>query len=448
MDYDKIEIIKDVVEKGKSKNAAAVKLSRSLRSINRMIKLYKEKGPNALVHGNRGRKPVNTVDHSLIFSLYETKYYDFTMTHFSEILKERESIQVSEATIRNIFKENDTLSVRARRKTKRALKKKLTLQAHLSVKQKDQLIQLETEDFTGTVHPTQPRCKYFGEELQLDASEHLWFGNSKTHLHLSIDDATGRLLGGCFDKQETLHGYYSVLKQILTEHGIPIKFKTDKRTIFEYKSKKMKDTSDDTFTQFSHACHTLGIEVEAKSVPEFKPRVERSFGTLQWRLPQEMRLAGVSTLDEANRFLNSYISKFNQQFAIMDGIPSCFEKQPTKDQIDQCLVTFTKRTVTNGHDIVINHKHYALFNAHNEHKFLRPKTKITVITMMNKSMFVLHNENLFALEEIPERQTVSESVDFIEPLPVSKQRKVIPPFDHPWKISDARFFKSFNYSTP
>ena len=445
MDYDKIAIIKDVVKNGKSKNAAAVKLSRSSRTINRMVKSYKEKGEAGLIHGNRGREPANKLDHSLIFEHYQKTYYDFTMIHFSEMLKERENISVSEATIRNIFTENDELSIKARRKTKQALKKKLATMKKLSLKQKDQLIQLETEEFTGTVHPTQPRCKYFGEELQLDASNHVWFGNTKTQLHLAIDDATGRIVAAHFDTQETLYGYYSVLRQILTEQGIPVKFKTDRRTVFEYKSKKMKDMSEDTFTQFSHACHTLGIELEAKSVPEFKPRVERSFGTLQWRLPQEMRIAGVSTLDEANMFLHHYISKFNQQFAIMDGIPSCFEMQPSKDQIDQTLVTFAKRTISNGHDIAINCKRYALYDSLNQQKFLRPKTKVSVITMMDKSMFVLHNEKLFALEEIPERQSVSKSVDFVERMPVVKAKKHIPAFDHPWRISNHNFFKNYDY---
>lgn len=64
MDDEKIDIIKDVVEKGKSKNAAAVKLSRSPRSINRMIKVYKEKGEAGLIHGNKGRIPVNKLDHT------------------------------------------------------------------------------------------------------------------------------------------------------------------------------------------------------------------------------------------------------------------------------------------------------------------------------------------------------------------------------------------------
>lgn len=60
-----------------------------------------------------------------------------------------------------------------------------------------------------------------------------------------------------------------VLLQILTTYGIPIKIKTDRRTIFEYINKKSKDMSEDTFTQFAHACNRLGIELEARSTPEF-----------------------------------------------------------------------------------------------------------------------------------------------------------------------------------
>ena len=76
----------------------------------------------------------------------------------------------------------------------------------------------------------------------MDASEHIWFGDTKCHLHLAIDDAAGIILGGYFDEQETLKGYYKVLYQILTNHGIPYRFLTDRRTVFEYKLKKHPPT--------------------------------------------------------------------------------------------------------------------------------------------------------------------------------------------------------------
>lgn len=69
-------------------------------------------------------------------------------------------------------------------------------------------------------HSRRPRCAYFGEMLQMDASIHLWFGESKTQLHVAIDDATGAIVGAYFDEQETLKGYYNVFHQVLTEYGI------------------------------------------------------------------------------------------------------------------------------------------------------------------------------------------------------------------------------------
>lgn len=76
---------------------------------------------------------------------------------------------------------------------------------------------IETEPYVRTTHPTQPRSKYFGEELQMDASQHVWFGSTKTHLHTAIDDATGMIVAGWFDTQETRNGYYQITKQFLTQ---------------------------------------------------------------------------------------------------------------------------------------------------------------------------------------------------------------------------------------
>ncbi len=108
----------------------------------------------------------------------------------------------------------------------------------------------------------------------MDASPHIWFGNEVTHLHLAIDDATGKIVGGYFDTQETLNTYYHVLYQILVTYGIPYQFLTDRRTVFEYKRKNVSSDEKDTYTQFSYACSQLGIDIESSSVPQAKGRVE------------------------------------------------------------------------------------------------------------------------------------------------------------------------------
>lgn len=86
-------------------------------------------------------------------------------------------------------------------------------------------------------YPRRPRAKYAGELIQMDASLFVWFGAKKTTLHVAIDDATGRIVGTWFDKEETLNGYYHVFSQILHFYGIPYKFLTDRRTVFTLKRK-------------------------------------------------------------------------------------------------------------------------------------------------------------------------------------------------------------------
>ena len=109
----------------------------------------------------------------------------------------------------------------------------------------------------------------------------MWFGGVKTCLHLAIDKATSTIVGAWFDKHETLNGYYHIFYQILTKYGIPYKFLTDNRTVFNYMSlNPNKRTIDkDVLTQYWYACKQLGIELETTSVSQAKGLIERTNGT-------------------------------------------------------------------------------------------------------------------------------------------------------------------------
>jgi transposase len=377
MDRNKLEIIQQVVEGRQSVQWAAAKLRKSEKTIKRYVRRLKKDPVDNLIHKNRGKVPVNKIDHEEIWNLYLNKYYGINISFFCEKLEEIEGIKVSEGIVRLIFREHDEFSVKAWHRTKNELKKRLRELNKLTKFQKETLVQLETEPYVRTTHPSQPRCKYFGEELQMDASIHLWFGKRRCALHTAIDDATGMIVGAYFDWEETRNGYYHITRQFLTKYGVPVKIKTDKRTVFEYEKKEKKDMSEDTMTQYQHVCQTLGIELECSSIPQFKPRVERSYETFQGRLPFELKQAGVTTLGQANEFLNSYIKKFNEQFAICNGIPSCFASQVTQEQIDQALVTFAQRTVDMGNGIRMNNNYYGTFDK-NGTQFFRPCNKVCV----------------------------------------------------------------------
>lgn len=110
-----------------------------------------------------------------------------------------------------------------------------------------------------------------------------------------------------------------MLYQILTKYGIPYKFFTDNRTIFNYISlNPEKRTSDkDVLTQYGYACKQLGIDLETFSVSQAKGLIERTNGTFQGRLIQELRLENITTIEEANKYLTEvFVPEFNKEFAL------------------------------------------------------------------------------------------------------------------------------------
>ena len=432
----KYEIIKKLIESNGNKNRARIKLGlKSIRQINRLIKGYNEYGKEFFVHGNRGRKPKHALTSEFkdeIELLYTSKYFDCTYTQFTEYLDERENIHLSIAEVGQILRERHILSPRARRITKKNLKKSLLIQQK-QAKSKKEIAKLQADIVAlEDSHPRQPRCIYFGEEIQIDACIHLWFGKVKTTLHAAIDDATGHVVAAYFDTQETLNGYYNVYHQILTKYGIPYMFKTDKRTVFEYNKKGTTSDEDNTFTQFAYACSQLGTNIECSSVPEFKPRIERLFLSFQSRLIPELRLSNINTIEEANAFLPSFLDKYNSKFALcINNTKSVFEKQPSEQKINLTLAVLSRRIVDTGHSICFKKKHYRTINSIGTPIYFGKGTKALIIESFDKKLYATIENSIFALEEIPEVQTYSENFDTV--LPQQPRKIYIPKMTHPWK---------------
>src|SRR5574344_1539154 len=192
----------------------------------------------------------------------------------------------------------------------------------------------------------------------MDGSIHLWFGDKKTCLHLSVDKATNTIPGAYFDYQETLNGYYHVFYQILKNYGIPYRFLTDNRTVFNYLSLNPdKRTSDkDVLTQFGYACKQLGVSLETTSVSQAKGLIERDNGTFQDRLVSELRLNNITTINEANKYLTDvFIPNFNKRFAMVyKKHPSVLATSPSDNVIKYTMDDITTRK--NDHDKAIKFK--------------------------------------------------------------------------------------------
>ena len=441
----KYEVIKALADHPNgNKDRAALTLGCTKRHINRMLAGYRREGKAFFVHGNRGRKPATTIPEetrNTVVDLYRNKYYQANFRHYTELLEERENIRISPSSVAKRLEAESILSPRVTKARKKRIKKELLIKKeNASSKKEADAIQanlVAVED----AHSRRPRCAYFGEMQQMDASPYEWVPGQTWHLHLAIDDATGTVTGAWFDTQETLSGYYHVFHQILTNYGIPYQFFTDRRTIFTYKQKNSPSLDEDTYTQFAYACKQLGVLLESSSVPQAKGRVERLNQTLQSRLPVELRLAGITTIEGANEFLHSYIKKFNAKFSLpIHHTKSVFVEQPSDETINLILAVLNERTVDCGHCIRFQNQHYRMLDNRGLKVHYRNGTETMVIQAFDGSLYCCVNDKeIYALEKVPERYPSSKNLDAEQPAQKPK-KKYIPPMNHPWRRSAFRKF--------
>jgi hypothetical protein len=403
-----IKVVNGVLDKKK----ASIIIGCSERRINQLINIYKNEGKNGFIHKSKNRIPVNKLNSDFrgkIINLYNDKYFDFNFTHFREKLKTNENINLPYGTLYNILSEAKIKSPKKNRKNKRQ-----------------------------NLHPSRERKKYFGELVQIDASVHLWFGDFKTYLHAAIDDATGNVLGAYFDTGETIKGYYEMTYQILTKYGIPMTFYSDRRTIFEYYSKKSVNIEKDTFTQFEAACDKLGIEIITTSIAQAKGKIERLFGTFQSRLVAELRLNNINTIEKANKFVLEYLPVYNKQFALpINYNKSLMEESPSIDLINLYLSIFTNKTVNNGS--TIKHKGKLYYpQLYNQRINLPPKTKVIFIESFDHKYYILFDDKFYnAIELIVEQHIIKKEI---------KEKNVYrPPASHPFKAASyQRYIEKHN----
>jgi transposase InsO family protein len=259
----------------------------------RLRRKMKKRGIEGLLHANRGKAAWNkTASEKIkqVLALARGQYQGLNDTHLSEKLKEKERIGLSRATVRRILRQAGIAAVR-KRGVKRHYKRR-------------------------------ERKAQEGALLLWDGSPHPWLGDKQGQCNLTamIDDATGALLHGVLTAEEDAQSYLLCLRQILIEKGIPLALYMDRHGIFrrndDHWSLQEQLAGEQTPTQVGQALRELGIEMIFALSPQAKGRVERLFNTLQDRLVQELRLAGISTLEAATTFVNGpFKVDFNARFA-------------------------------------------------------------------------------------------------------------------------------------
>ena len=439
---NKYEVIKELVDHNGNKNRAAITLGISKRQVNRLINIYKERGKEGFVHGNRNKIPVKALNKSLsedIILLYNNKYHGWNFNHFKDFLEKKENIKVSYDYVYTTLTNNGILSPKARKKTKRKyakqkLLKEKKINLNMTSEQIDTIVnhEIALEDS----HPRGEKPKYFGEVIEMDGSIHRWFGDKKTCLHLAIDKATSNVVGAWFDYQETLNGYYHIFHQILTKYGVPYKFLTDNRTVFNYMllNPNKRVSEKDVLTQFGYACKQLGICLETTSVSQAKGLIERTNGTFQGRLVNELKLNGITTIDKANKYLiEVFVPEFNNKFAIdYKDFNSVFIDSPSDEVINYTLAVLTPRKIDNGNSIKYQNKYYQPY-LDGQLKCFSPKTECLVIRAFNNELLVAIDEQVLELKELSRNERFSKEFD--EAIETTERKKYIPPMTHPWKLA-------------
>jgi hypothetical protein len=251
----------------------------------RLLAGLKQNGAAGLISKRRGRPSNHRLPEearTLAMAIVRQRYADFGPTLAAEKLAQAHGFQVSRETLRGWMIADGLWLDRRRR----------------------------------LPSPHQPRRRRdcLGELVQIDGSEHDWFEGRapKCALLAFIDDATSRLMMLRFAASESAFSYFLATRNYLEKHGKPVAFYSDKHGIFRVNSKD--GASGKGATQFGRALTELNIDIICANQPQAKGRVERAFGTLQDRLVKELRLAGVSGIEEANAWLPGFIADYNARF--------------------------------------------------------------------------------------------------------------------------------------
>lgn len=303
---------------------AAEILDISCRHLRRIREKYEEVGYSALFDKRVGkaspkRIPVEVVEQ--VMGLYREKYFDLNVKHYHEKLVEEHKIEVSYTWVKGLLQGAGLVAKDSVRKKHRRKRERKPLK---------------------------------GMMLHIDGSHHQWFGDERWHdLIVILDDATGEIYYAALVDAESTSTVMTGIRQVVEKEGVFCSLYSDRASHFWLTPKAGEPVDKQTLTQVGRALRDLGITMIPAYSPQARGRSERSFKTWQGRLPQELRLRGISTPEEANRFLKrSYIREFNRKFTVAAAEPGASAFVPSlRDDLDRVFSIQTERTVNRDNTV-------------------------------------------------------------------------------------------------
>lgn len=416
-DIDRLRTVRDIIDGKLRWDEAAGILRVSERQVARLCARVRKEGNRGVLHGLCGRPSNNHLDEELLgqalSALHSPRWEKFGPTFAQEKLDELCGIGLGVSTVRKLMMAASLWEAGRRGAKHRAWRE---------------------------------RRPCVGMLTQLDGSPHDWFEGRGPRCTLidHIDDATSRVLHLEFVDEEDTFNLMRTTGSYLRRWGRPAALYVDKHSIYNVNRPANIEEQlrgKDPITQFTRAMGELGIEVILAHSPQAKGRVERGFETHQDRLIKELRLAGISTKEEANPFLREvYIPKHNRLFAVEPAEHVDVHKPilPSHD-LDAILSIHEDRQVYNDSIVRYDNRFLLLAEGHG----LRPRTKVVVQERLDGTLRIVHKGCYLRFKQVEVRPYLPEQLRRSKPKTVLPNVPRLPrnPF---FGGARAGFYKSVN----
>ena len=391
----RLHVIRKALDKSITQAEAAGIIGICLRQAQRIVKAVKVEGDKGVIHKSRGQLSNRALPNKIkdkALKLYKEKYHDFGPTLGSEKLFEIDKIKINDETLRLWL-----------------------LQAGIPYKKRKARPHRQWRQ----------RKACFGEMIQMDGSHHDWFVGRGPECVLMgyIDDATGRPFGRFYPYEGTLPAMDS-FKRYIEKFGMPVSIYLDKHSTYKSTRKQtIEDELNNTepLSQFSRVVKELGVDVIYADSPQAKGRIERLFRTFQNRLIKEMRLKGIRSTEEANRFLTHYLPTYARRFAVQPANDTDLHRPIAKGvDLDAVFCVKTIRVLRNDFTVAYNSRLYQIEDNVNAEK-------VTVEERANGSIHISYRNMDLKFKEITTRPKKQEKE------PQSPKGPYIPPRTAAWR---------------
>lgn len=328
--------LQDVILKAMAKKiswmAAAEIAGVTDRTMRRIRRRYEEFGYTGLFDQRRGKRsihriPLETVEQ--VLGLYQEQYFDFSVRHFHEKLQEEHDIEVSYSWVKQAL-QGAGLVVRRRKR--------------------------------GPHRKRRPRRPLPGMLLHVDGSKHRWLQDEEYYDFIVVlDDATTEIYYAQLVEEESTVTVMRGLREVIESKGLFCALYNDRGSHFFYTPKAGEAVDKTRPTQIGRALKELGIQMIPAYSPQARGRSERNFGTWQNRLPQELRVAGITTLEDANRFFRErYIAEFNRKFSVPAQERGTAFRPCTRKDLDFVFSVQTERVVEKDNTVAIRDRRWQI----------------------------------------------------------------------------------------